>query len=148
MARLQPLVLGGSEPESRAPTPPGQLARLLQGRLGRSYALPGCGLWAVPQPGRNQCEVLVPPRPQGGDCKERGASLREHPGCSGELSGAQNGSKARLMVPGRLRGFFRLNPGGQGPRGLGGRGLLLSEEHSPLHPRFHLAFTDACVSAG
>lgn len=54
------------------------------------------------QPGRHQCEVLVPPRPQGGDCKERGSRFREHPGCSGERLGVQNGSQARLVVPGRV----------------------------------------------
>lgn len=29
----------------------------------------------APQPGRNQCEALAPPRRQGGDCKGGGAAL-------------------------------------------------------------------------
>lgn len=44
-------------------------------------------VWAVHQPGKNQCEVLVPPRRQGGYCKESGVRFREHPACSGELAG-------------------------------------------------------------
>lgn len=47
------------------------------------------------------CEVLVPPRCQGGDCKESGARFRAHSGCSGELAGIQGG-KARRVIPGRV----------------------------------------------